>query len=853
MHRPLSGTSTSLSSPSSPAHRARSAASTPGPAALRPYHDGDDGNAARANGYGTDDDELHPERTRDLADPRPWETRVPPSTYGTSRAASQHPPLPLYSSEMDENTARRRYADKKVTHAEDEKEELLDDQGKWGKAQGAGPGLGGRRGLPPKQRLPGWRGMYQEHEELFWTITYTLLSMLTRFWRIGTANYVVWDEAHFGKFGSHYINRDFYFDVHPPLGKMLVGLAGLLSGYNGGFEFKSGVQYPDDVPHTAMRVMLASFGVALVPLAWFTAGELGWSRRTRHWVTLCVLCDIGWLCISRFILLDSMLLFFTFTTTLGLVKFHNQRHDPFSDDWWIWLVFTGWSIGCVCSVKWVGMFATAMVGVYVIEDLWNKFGDLSMPIRTYVKHWIARIGALIVLPFVVYAACFKMHFMILNRSGPGDAQMSSLFQSHLIGNDFAESPLEVAYGSRLTLKNFGYGGGLLHSHVQTYPVGSNQQQVTCYHYKDDNNHWVVSPTWDDDPVDPDGPIRFLQHGDSIRLVHYATGRNLHSHPIAAPVSKENWEVSGYGNGSIGDYQDIWTVEVVDDTHAKDTNGRIHSLTTRMRFKHNSLGCYLRAANAVLPQWGFKQVEVSCVKENNPKDVHTYWNVESHWNERLPPGNANLYRSPFWRDFAHLNVAMWTSNNALVPDPDKEDILASAPTDWPFLHLGLRMCGWGDNQIKFYLLGTPVIWWFSTLALGLSLATAAWYALRMQRQYRDWAPGEWDHHLYVLKTAFGGWAFHYLPFLIMGRVTYLHHYLPTLWFAVLLAGHVLDLYAFNNSRLSPRARDVAFALAAAVVVANFWWFKDLALGIHGPVDKIRGWGWRRSWNIYNSVE
>jgi dolichyl-phosphate-mannose-protein mannosyltransferase len=128
-----------------------------------------------------------------------------------------------------------------------------------------------------------------DHEEWVWTIIYTLLSMITRFWRIGAANYVVWDEAHFGKFGSHYINRDFYFDVHPPLGKMLVGLAGVLSGYNGGFEFKSGETYPDTVPYTAMRVMLASFGVMLVPIAWWTAGELGWSRYTRHWVTLCVL------------------------------------------------------------------------------------------------------------------------------------------------------------------------------------------------------------------------------------------------------------------------------------------------------------------------------------------------------------------------------------------------------------------------------------------------------------------------------------------------------------------------------------------------------------------------------------
>jgi hypothetical protein len=96
-------------------------------------------------------------------------------------------------------------------------------------------------------------------------------------------------QAHFGKFGSHYINRDFYFDVHPPLGKMLVG-------YGGGFEFKSGVEYPEDVPYTAMRVFLASFGVMLVPIAWWTAGELGWSRWTRHWVTICVLCGESGVC-----------------------------------------------------------------------------------------------------------------------------------------------------------------------------------------------------------------------------------------------------------------------------------------------------------------------------------------------------------------------------------------------------------------------------------------------------------------------------------------------------------------------------------------------------------------------------
>ena len=30
------------------------------------------------------------------------------------------------------------------------------------------------------------------------------------------------------------------------------------------------------------------------------------------------------------------------------------------------------------SVKWIGLFATAVVGVYTIQDLWDKFGDLKM-------------------------------------------------------------------------------------------------------------------------------------------------------------------------------------------------------------------------------------------------------------------------------------------------------------------------------------------------------------------------------------------------------------------------------------------------------------------------------------------
>lgn len=160
---------------------------------------------------------------------------------------------------------------------------------------------------------------------------------------------------------------------------MLVGLSGYLAGYNGSFEFKSGEKYPDEVNYTFMRAFNALFGAVCVPLAYYTARELNFRKATVWLISLMVLFENSYATISRFILLDSMLLCFTFTTTMCWARFHRLRNASFSLEWYTWLCLTGLSIGCVCSVKWVGFFCTAIVGLYTIEDLWNKFGDLKMP------------------------------------------------------------------------------------------------------------------------------------------------------------------------------------------------------------------------------------------------------------------------------------------------------------------------------------------------------------------------------------------------------------------------------------------------------------------------------------------
>ena len=70
---------------------------------------------------------------------------------------------------------------------------------------------------------------------------------------------------------------------------------------------------------------------------------------------------------------------------------HAETFDSsFSIDWWLWLFLTGVSIRCnkvfqlffsiltIFSVKTIGLFVTALVGVYTIEDLCKKFRDVKM-------------------------------------------------------------------------------------------------------------------------------------------------------------------------------------------------------------------------------------------------------------------------------------------------------------------------------------------------------------------------------------------------------------------------------------------------------------------------------------------
>ncbi|XP_027028125.1 protein O-mannosyl-transferase 2 isoform X1 [Tachysurus fulvidraco] len=685
-------------------------------------------------------------------------------------------------------------------------------------------------------------------------LTVLLLSVCTRFYKLPEPPHVCWDETHFGKMGSYYINRTFFFDVHPPLGKMLIGLAGYLTGYDGTFPFiKPGDKY-EHHNYLGMRGFCAALGSCLPPFAFLVVWELSRSTTAALIAAYLLIFDTGCITLSQYILLDPILMFFIMGAVLSMVKFKQERNRPFSWSWWLWLLLTGVNLAGSLGVKFVGLFVILLVGINTAWDLWKLLGDISLSLVDFAKHLASRVFGLIMIPLFLYTTIFAVHFVILNRSGPGDGFFSSAFQSRLTGNNLhnATMPEYLAYGSAITVKNLRIAGGYLHSHWHLYPegVGAQQQQVTAYLHKDFNNLWLVKRPDDDD--DPSVSPELIRHGDIIRLEHKETSRNLHSHFHEAPLTKKHLQVTGYGINGTGDPNDLWQVEVCGGKKGDP----VKVLRSKVRFLHRSTGCVLYSSGKMLPKWGWEQAEVTCspyLKET----PNSQWNIEDHINPKLPNISLCVLKPSFLEILLESHVVMIRGNSGLKP---KDNEVNSKPWHWPINYQGLRFSGVNETEYRVYLLGNPVIWWLNLFTLALFLVMVCLFSLAIQRGAK--LEGGRKARCQVLLEGGGmlflGWVLHYMPFYIMGRILYYHHYFPAMLFSSMLTGITLDALLQNADFLFCLAVSKCILRAGHMVILfgllySFYLFHPLSYGMkgplaHDPASSMAGLRWLDSWEF-----
>lgn len=110
--------------------------------------------------------------------------------------------------------------------------------------------------------------------DYFFVILFLVLGLYSRLVMLEHPNSVVFDEQHFGSFTNSYLSGKYFFDIHPPLGKLIFYVTSLWCGYNGEYRFQTQGEVYTNGHYITLRAVPAIFGGLLIPLIYLTARQM---------------------------------------------------------------------------------------------------------------------------------------------------------------------------------------------------------------------------------------------------------------------------------------------------------------------------------------------------------------------------------------------------------------------------------------------------------------------------------------------------------------------------------------------------------------------------------------------------
>ena len=285
-----------------------------------------------------------------------------------------------------------------------------------------------------------------------------VLVLATRFLFLSYPAEVVFDEVHFGKFISAYFTQQYYFDIHPPLGKLMIAGVAKLSGFQAGLSFEKIGEAANAQILLGLRFLPALFGSLFVLLIYPIVRALGGSKKAAFLGSFLILFDNAFLVESKFILVDNLLFFFGFLSVWFFLLARKQ--NTFSKQI-VFYIIAALASGVSFSIKWTGLSFWGIIIAFIFFDLLKNFKSQEIK-KTFLK-----LSVFIIIPLVIYLIPFIIHFKILTLSGPGDAFMSPDFQRTLVGNNIGSETKPLPFWSKFNELNramFSYSSGLKKEH-----------------------------------------------------------------------------------------------------------------------------------------------------------------------------------------------------------------------------------------------------------------------------------------------------------------------------------------------------------------------------------------------------
>ncbi len=237
------------------------------------------------------------------------------------------------------------------------------------------------------------------------------LSFAVRAIGLGTIDQVVFDEVHFGKFISSYCcTHQRFFDIHPPIGKLLIAGGAYLAGYNGQFSFDHIGQAYGDIPVAGIRMIPTLFGALLPVIIMILLHQAKVSLEFSFLGGVAIALENALLVESRFILTDSILLTATFGSIAATIAAVQTKKQMYS---WYWIILAGVLAGIAVGTKFTGAIGGGLAAVVLIsQTVRNGY--------TKWRKWTGKLLVFIVCAIGIYLVGWFLHFSLLTQPGSGD-------------------------------------------------------------------------------------------------------------------------------------------------------------------------------------------------------------------------------------------------------------------------------------------------------------------------------------------------------------------------------------------------------------------------------------------------
>lgn len=238
-----------------------------------------------------------------------------------------------------------------------------------------------------------------------------ILTIFTRFYNIYEPNTIVFDEYFFLNFTNNYLTKSYYFDIHPPFGKLVLYYTSRILGYNKATKCDRSIDYYEGRDYVKPRCSNAFWSSLCSIYIYIILRNMNSYRTTSVTVSLLIVFEDSMIIEGKFVLTDGILHSFS---TLALMMISFLFKYDYNDHKWKYIFICSCIASSVASsikqIAYPGIILTLICTFYKLYA--SNYRDIS---NIYINIFLHTIVLFFIFIFL-FISFYVLHLSLLERN-----------------------------------------------------------------------------------------------------------------------------------------------------------------------------------------------------------------------------------------------------------------------------------------------------------------------------------------------------------------------------------------------------------------------------------------------------